>query len=618
MRTSLSSMALLPLLVLLVATACGGDDHEDLSNAPSGSGGTCKTADDCSGSTPVCDELAGTCVECLFSTQCGNDAQCSGKKCVPLVACSSSLDCAGHAPTTICDPSSTTCVQCVDAVDCEGTADCIGNVCVDYEPCATSLDCTQGLVCDTPRGRCVQCVSEADCGEGEMCIGNECLVRTACASDNQCTPLGKLCDKTLGYCVDCMNNDQCPDAYHCELGACTLDTCQAGAVSCQGNAQATCNPDGAGWGPTTPCPNNTTCKPSQGCVPWVCTPGMTTCQGDVLTTCSADGLSVVDNVNCGAQGLHCVNGACLDMACVPNATFCDGNAILQCNAQGTGSSVVQTCGANQYCDPVTTSCLSQLCTPGAAVCSGTVATTCNATGTGYVAGGTDCAAQGKSCSNGTCVGCPPGGAPPTQVRLSEVFIGTNDYIVLENRGSCAAQIDTLALRVAASDSTNDVEIDIPAQLLNPGEKVYVVDSAGALPGDVSSVDNIFLTPDSGGYVMLCEGPCSSGNAIDYFAHASGAQPPLPPLGITFTPAPLTGITTATQDTQTYARVQHTGAFPAFKAADWQVSNATRPYENPTECPPTQPVTGTACTTGVPASCLYGAVTCFCMTMWLCQ
>jgi hypothetical protein len=138
-----------------------------------------------------------------------------------------------------------------------------------------------------------------------------------------------------------------------------------------------------------------------------------------------------------------------------------------------------------------------------------------------------------------------------------------------------------------------------------------------LAGDISSTENIFLTPDTGGYVMLCEGPCSSGNAIDYFAHASGSQPPLPPLGITFTPGPLTGITTASQDTQTYMRVQHTGAFPGFKAGDWQTGAATRPYENSSECPATQPVQGSACSTAASA-CLYGAVTCFCMTMWLCQ
>ena len=616
------SLVLLPaLLAIAVATACSSENHDDLTTpATGGSGGAsgaCHQDKDCPASVPVCDALGGKCVECLFSTQCADGERCSGNACMPLVGCTSSLDCTSHPPTTICDPSSSTCVQCVDAVDCPGTADCIDNSCMPYEACTTSLDCTQGLVCDPSRGRCVQCVTEADCGDGQMCIANECKVLTPCASDNQCTPLGKLCDKALGYCVDCLNNDQCPDAYHCELGACALDTCQAGAVSCQGNAQATCNASGDGWGSLTPCPNNTTCKPSQGCVPWVCTPGMITCQSDLLTTCSADGLSVLDSVNCAAQGLHCVNGACLDMACAPNQMYCDGNAIRRCNADGSASSLVQTCGANQYCDPVTTACVSSLCAPGAPVCNGAVATTCNAAGTGYVAGGTDCAAQGKSCSNGACVGCQPGGGPPTQVRLAEVFIGTNDYIVLENRGSCDAQLDSLSLHVAASEAGNDIEINIPAQVLPAGARVYVIDSTGALAGDISSTDNIFLTPDSGGYVLLCEGPCSSGNAIDYFAHASGAQPPLPPLGITFTPGPLMGVTTATQDTQSYIRVQYSGAFPGFKASDWQVGTATRPYENSTECPSTQPVQGSSCAGGAVA-CSYGAVTCICMTMWLCQ
>lgn len=616
-------LALVPLFALALIAACGGGNHEDLSTpATGGSGGgsaSCTANTDCSGDKPVCDPLSGVCVECLFDTQCGPSERCEGNACEAIVGCTSSLDCVKLPPNTICDPVSSTCVQCVEAADCATAADCIDNTCQPYQACTTSLDCTPGMVCDPAKGRCVACVTEADCGPGMMCIASECVVRTSCVSDNQCTPLGKLCDKTLGYCVDCLDHGQCPDAYHCALGLCVLDACQAGAMSCQGNAQVTCLASGEGWTAPQPCPDKSACKPNQGCVPWVCTPG-TTCVGEMLTTCSADGMTVLETVNCASGGLHCVGDACLDMVCSPSALFCEGNQVRRCNADGSASSLVQTCGANQFCDPASTSCVTQVCTPGAPVCNGSIATTCNASGTGYVAGGTDCAAQNKGCSGGACVGCPSGGVTPSAVRLAEVFIGTNDYVVLVNRGGCPAQLDTLSLRIGATDPQNILEFDLPAQLLAAGARVYVIDVNGAKTGDipVGQNDNIFLTPDTGEYVALCQGPCSSGVVLDYFAHASGAQPPLPPVGITFTPAPLTGITMSTQDTQAYVRSAYAGASPSFKASDWQVGAASRPYENVSTCPPTQPAGGSACSMGTGEFCVYGAVTCICFMSWMCQ
>jgi hypothetical protein len=51
-------------------------------------------------------------------------------------------------------------------------------------------------------------------------------------------------------------------------------------------------------------------------------------------------------------------------------------------------------------------CIPLLCTPNAPVCDGEIATTCGADGNTYAPGGTDCAAQGKSCSAGVCVDGP--------------------------------------------------------------------------------------------------------------------------------------------------------------------------------------------------------------------
>lgn len=616
-------LGLVTFLLLVVAAACGSDGEDGLSapvaGGSGGSGSGCTKDLDCPAASPVCDQLERRCVACLFDTQCDGGQRCVGKTCVGVVPCASSLNCVAHEPYTICDPVTSTCVECVEAADCPTTADCVANLCRPYQACSTSLDCSQGLVCDPGKGRCVKCAGDPDCADGQVCVANACVVRTPCQSDNQCTPLGKLCDKTLGYCVDCLGHDQCPDAYHCELGACVLDVCQAGATSCQGAAEVTCEADGSGWGAAQACPGGTACKVSVGCVALACTPGVS-CQGDVLTTCSADGLTVLGVQDCGATGLRCVQGQCLNMACAPSQTYCEGNEVRLCNAQGSGSSLVQTCGANQQCDPATASCVSLLCTPGAAVCNGAMATTCNASGTGYVAGGTDCAAQGKACSNGVCTGCPSGGVAPSSVRLAEVFMGLNDFVVLVNRGSCPAQIDTLSLRIASSDSTNNLDIDMPARLLNGGERVYVVDKGAAQAGDIVSQENIFLTAQTGEYVMLCEGPCSSGVVLDYFAHASGAQPPLPPSGVTFTPAPLTGITTTNEDTHAYARVQYTGVSPSFKAADWAVDAVSRVHQNSPLCPATAPQASTTCNIDSALTCIYGSVACYCMPIfgWLCQ
>ena len=611
------------LTASIAAIACGGGDHDDLSNPSGGgtgggTGGPCATNAECAGSTPVCDELEGACVQCLFDTQCGNGKTCDDKTCVASSTCSSSLDCVGSGALTICDPASSKCVECTAPADCDGTADCVANECVPFVMCETSLECPQGQVCASASGRCVECETKADCPEGDECIANSCLTITECVSDNQCTSLGKLCDKTLGYCVDCLNDDQCPDAYHCAAGSCALDACQAGASSCEGNAVVTCSSNGDQWGSPLPCANETTCKmsgTSAACAPWVCDAGLTYCEGTQLVSCAADGLTVVSSVNCAASGKNCFSGVCTDQACAPGATYCEGKDVRQCNAQGSGFTVIDTCSSAEYCDSATTTCQSMVCSPGAPVCNGNVATSCNAEGSGFLPGGTDCASQGKSCSGGTCAACPATPGAPTGVRLTEVYIGTDDYLVLENRGSCPAELDGLTVQVISSSSGDNLDFNLPPFVLQPGAEVYVVDVNGAQTGDITSQQNIFLTPDTGEYVMLCLGSCSATTVVDYFAHGSAQPPPLPPYGISFAPGPLAGITNADQDVKAYVRSSFSGSFPAFKASDWQVGNASRPYQNPTGCPPTQPAASDPCT--MMQQCIYGAVTCLCFSGWMC-
>ena len=574
-----------PFASALVAVAaitifsCSSSDSNGLDDPLPTGATSCKANTDCKSPTSVCDILAARCVECLFDTQCGGGDECRSRKCVTPTLCATSLDCVGAGDATICEPSASKCVQCVSAADCTGTADCIDNECEAYEACTTSLDCPNGNVCNPIAGRCVECVTADDCAEGNVCVGSVCEIRTECQSDNQCTPEGKLCDKALGYCVDCLTNVQCPDAYHCEAGACALNACQAGATKCQGNAVVSCDATGQSWGTPVPCPQGSSCTSSSGaaaCNTSVCTAGATYCQGDKVITCSSDGMSITNSVDCAAQGKHCSAGQCSDQACPPNTLYCDGKELRQCNGAGTASLLVQTCGAQQTCDASSGTCTSLACTPGAAVCNGSVATSCNATGTGYVAGGTDCASQSKTCEAGVCVDCSSGVGAPTSVRMSEVFMGNVDYVALTNTGTCGAQLDSLSLQISSS-TPSTLNFDLPAYVLTPGARVYLIYSTAPSAGDIA-VPGIegFLLPSLGEWVALCQGPCSGGVIQDYFVHASGGTPPAGPPGVAFQPGAVTGINILNQTTDAYKRVAYGGSYPTFSAADWQIGAASRP------------------------------------------
>jgi len=293
--------------------------------------------------------------------------------------------------------------------------------------------------------------------------------------------------------------------------------------------------------------------------------------------------------------------------------FCDGGHILQCDDTGYASTVVKTCEDQEVCDPVTATCVQRTCAPYEPACNGNVATTCNAAGSGYAPGGEDCTLIDGACESGTCVTCPTAGATPANVRLAEVSVGNSDYITLINLGSCPAQLDSLKLRIEPSPSDTGhipYDIELPERVLGVGETVYVIDLSQAKGDDIvpDGVD-VSLNFDSGEAVSLCTGSCSASEIQDYFAHASGAQPPAPPAGITFSPGPSTGLKPPDVDTKSYRRVLYTGQNPSFQATDWTLTDATRPYENPPECPDIEPVDGSTCS--VSALCFYATYSCMC-------
>lgn len=630
------------LAAALMAVACGGGDGSGLgSGGSAGAGGTggaggsgasggnggsggsvsgpCESNEDCA--VGVCDEIAGECVECLFETDCEGSARCTDKRCVPNTECVNSLDCVDAPTGPICDPTTSTCEQCVEPSDCDGTADCVDHRCVAFTACTNSLDCESGQVCDPDLERCVECVESTDCGDGETCVANQCKTLVGCQSDNQCTPLGQLCDKVLGVCVDCLKHSDCPTAYHCVGGGCALDACAEGSSRCSGNGVESCLTDGVGWGSPVTCTGASTCVQAgaqASCMAQECSPGSDYCDGSVHRKCASDGLSSSEVEDCGDQGLNCVSGACSAQLCAPDEFYCDGGDVRLCNSTGSASSLVDDCTSTEYCDGVTATCKAQICSPNQPACNGEIATTCNATGSGYAAGGTNCASSGKSCVNGTCQSCAPGSAV-RQLRLTEVYLGSGDYVVIKNQSAnCSAQLQGVTLAALTSNASGGTTFSLPTHTLSPGASVRVLESDGAgESGDLYVSGSISWVYSSDGAALLCQGTtCTAGSVIDAMYFTS--KPTTFPSGINFSPGALTGINTvALEDNSAYLRVASGGSAPNFLASDWSVGSASLPL-NANQCPATQPTNGSTCTQ-FGQTCAYGAINCYCnFITWECS
>lgn len=630
------------LCAALSVAACGGGDGSGLGTGGTGGtagvggagasggnggnggnggsvGGPCESSDDCA--SGVCDEIAGECVECLFQTDCGADQRCTDKHCVADTQCVNSLDCVDAPTGPICDPATSTCEECVEPSDCDGTADCVDHRCVAFTSCTNSLDCDAGQVCDPTLERCVECIESADCDEGETCVASECKTLVGCQSDNQCTPLGQLCDKTLGVCVDCLKNSDCPAAYHCSGGGCALDACAEGSSRCSGNAIESCLPDGVGWGPPVTCTGDSTCVQAgaqASCAALECSPNSDYCDGTDHRKCAADGLSSSSVEDCASQGLNCVGGACSAKVCAADEFYCDAGDVKLCNSTGSASSLVDDCTSSEYCDNVSATCKTQVCSPNQPTCNGEVATTCNALGSGYAAGGTNCAASGKSCVDGACQACAPGSAV-RQLRLTEVYLGSGDYVVIKNQSTtCSAQLQGVTLAALTSNASAATNFALPSHTLAPGASIRVLESDGSgESGDLYVNGSISWIYGSDGAALLCQDViCSASNVIDAVVFTS--RPTTVPSGINFTPGALTGInSTALEDNSAYLRVASSGSAPNFLASDWSVGSASLPL-NSSQCPGVQPTNGSACSLFL-QTCTYGGVSCYCnVTTWECS
>lgn len=549
-------------------------------------GGPCSTSLDCAAPTPICDQLPGECVECLLEADCANGERCRDRVCEETRSCMNSLDCAGLGDRTICHPTSKTCEECAIAADCTGDADCVASQCVAYTPCANSLDCASlGWVCDTGAGRCVECKTTLDCSGSATCVDNVCETLVPCTSDNQCTQLGKLCDLGLGYCVQCLGDSECPAAYHCTAGKCAVDVCSAGVTRCESGDVVGCDARGAAWQLEDACGSQETCVDASGgaaCEPWVCQAGQTYCDGTDVVVCAPDGLSEVSRTDCSATGQVCSAGACSSQVCSPLTYSCSGGDVVRCNAGGTATTLYDSCATNEHCVGGLSSCQADVCPQGTDVCVGNEVRTCNSEGSAWGPVVQDCTATGQTCVGGSCVSGCTAAIARGQVRLAEIFIGDPDFIKLENRAGCTAQLAGLVLEVQSSSvGSVPTSFALPSFSLGAGLTVNLVDNTGtAGSGEIAIGSNVFMTDADGSRLLLCNGPCSStANVIDAVliqgTSATTGVPPALPSPLSFSPA-LTGIGSSNYDTHSYQRVAHLGARPTFLPSDWAVGPTTRP------------------------------------------
>lgn len=164
--------------------ADGGSDADGGMDGGGADAGPCGVA--CEGSTPVCDEASGDCVQCTEA----EPGACEGSS------------------TPLCDPSTNTCAQCLAPTDCPevDAPACVEGAC---GPCTDDLQCADRAatpVCDEASGRCVACTADTEVTE---CGSFSCSLLT-----NECTTTDRA---SLDTCDACEADSECAAGRRCVL-----------------------------------------------------------------------------------------------------------------------------------------------------------------------------------------------------------------------------------------------------------------------------------------------------------------------------------------------------------------------------------------------------------------
>ena len=379
---------------------CGGCQHflEHCTDAGSCEAFPCKSSKDCPGSL-VCAEGISECVACVGDEDCPDGEVCGADhECHAPLSCDSDKDC--KSQDMICDKNAGLCVECLKNVHCADDMYCDEGYCIESICSAGESKCDGSTVLACPDGS--EWVVKQTCGVAQYCEGATC--------HDGCEPSAVWCEgdfykvcaddgKSVQYEEDCAEKGQ-----HCFGGACIDTICAADSTFCvDNNTAAACAEDGMSFNEVD-CPAENYCDDGS-CKLWVCEPGMATCFSNIAQMCNAAGSGFTSETNCNASGKKCVNGQCIELACPPGAAFCvDNDTVGACALDGLSFESVD-CGAQQSCDAGI--CTSWSCTPNEPMCDGNVATTCDSLGLGPLAGGINCTAEAKACSQGQCLLCEP-------------------------------------------------------------------------------------------------------------------------------------------------------------------------------------------------------------------
>ena len=364
----------------------------------------------CAGSTPVCDQNNGQCVQCMDVSQCTASSNpclvttCTGNTCglsnvSQGTACSGGA-CNGSGQCWACTPSTTRCkpgvgnqpeicsatgqwqdettcagtaaictagqcVECTDAAQCTVASECLvptcnGNTC-GATPKAVDTSCSGGAGKCNGAGQCNLCPPGIS-----VCSGNGVLTCDAQGQYNPivaCASPKPYCETASSACVECTAAAQCPAANECITATCAANACgttpKAVNTACMGGA-GKC--DGAGQ-----------CN--------LCTPNTSICNGNVPLVCGANGQYTAQPAcsgatpNCDSSTGICVQ--CSSAGQCPSSSNACLNAVCASNACTFAPKPQGTVCAGGTCS-VTGVC--QACTPGTVSCSGNGVLTCNSSG----------------------------------------------------------------------------------------------------------------------------------------------------------------------------------------------------------------------------------------------
>jgi hypothetical protein len=413
-------------------------------------------------------------------------------------------------------------------------------------PCA--IDCTQIQApmcqvaqCNAQLGQC-EVVADTDgtvCDDGVFCTVDDGCVSGLCVGgpDNDCGITAEECEEII-----CSEQSQtCATQAQQNGAACTpTDQCQESATCTNGLCTGTAKdcffqpvPDDCHVSECNP--QNGQCEPVPGNEGAACTDVNDLCT--VAKTCTAGVCQGGVPMNCSQLTQDCVLGVC------------DTN---------TGQCTTQSLNNGDPCDDLNACTTNELCQSSSCT-GGQPVTQCTHND--------GCCPSGCNANNDLDCACNLG-----KIRITELFIGTPDYLLLHNPTTCAMDLDPMEILFDDSTST-DLTFPLPTHVLAAGASVYVIE-ASPVGTDIDTGSNIMFSGTRGGAAILCEGSCSSSaNVVDVVAFSEGEPHGALPSGITFNPAGLTGINASTQS---YLRVNTTGTTPNFLASDWTLGAKSKP------------------------------------------